>query len=167
MIEKSESGCCPSLWTCGFSTNSNQFPNTHGHPGISSLLTLNPQITKRPHRVRACSLKTVHTSSVDHESFYGHLTSMTCWLRTRGSMTHTSKFNNLFEPLTELSESPLLTVFSYYKAWNSGTKRNGEEAWGKWGSKAAKPPDPLRTLPLQTLDVITSFGSSEPSLHGF
>ena len=26
-------------------------------------------------------------------------------------------------------------------------QRNGEEAWGKWGSKAAKPPNPLRTLP--------------------
>lgn len=80
MIGKSESRCCPSLWTCGFSTNSNQFPNTHGHLGVSSLLTLNLQRSQRPHRVRACSRKTVHTSSVDHES-YGHLTRVACWLQ--------------------------------------------------------------------------------------
>lgn len=58
----------------------------------------------------------------------------------------TSKFNNLFEPLTELRKALYLLSSVIIKHETQG-QRNGEEAWGKWGSKAAKPPNPLRTLP--------------------
>ena len=105
------------------------------------------------HTVSAPSLRTAHTSSVDHKS-WGHLHVRPTGNKLRASKTHLLRFNSLLEPLTGLRK--VLYLLSPVDVKHKTQGQGSGKDYGKWRVEDADAPSPLRTLPpSHSLDGIT------------